>query len=720
MSEPRLPNSPSAAADTAGDVLERRKTEVIRKAAANLPSDDGDPIRLKKLEIMEKVLASFEDTNMNSDYLDEIDNFHSYRYQPLTPTLAYLDKIEERLQILKDIKATKLKYNDPEIPPEALPTEIITRVVWAAFMAAPIDALRNLLNNMRSGRALERDKKRCVLLGTTDPHVAHIFSHAAISHVSMYRSKLGCLSTIWGEARIKRYQEAHGGSLDVPQNMLSLNYTVHHRWDKAQVAIEPIGQPNNSTIRIRLHILEDTKLRSLRRKRDPSRDEFQWRNDLAQDPREILKPFMDQFSSHSPLELRLVSSVTQHVVRDGHIFDIKARNPALLPSYELLDLQYRISSPPTASDLELRKNDAIRKLAAHLPDHDDADSTRLKKLAIVEKLLASFDDPNMSPFFLDEIESFHSHPPLRPAPAYLGDVELRLQLLRDIKNTKLKREQDSSLPRKYLPAALITANVWAVFIAAPIEALQALLRRMQNGEMRYEHLREGLKSIEDNLPTIMKISRQKHPPPKLLVALTSSTLDLASQIPASRPVAVPYASAYCSKLSCLGFIWEWTRIERYRQQYGYDEDEQNATDRTPNIISLNPIVRHRWDKSQITFEPVHKPDDHTIRWRNDLATDPRKFLDPFVNDKLVTEGPLEIRVGSSVTQHTARDGYVFDITSEDPALLPSYDVLDLRYRIDLMAALVGAGEGSGDAVSSSTAEWECGSSAASGCSREDV
>ncbi|OBR04819.1 Integral membrane protein [Colletotrichum higginsianum IMI 349063] len=391
MSEPPSPTSPSAAAASAGDVLERRKTEVIRKLAAHVPSDDGDPIRLKKLGIIEKVLASFEDPNMNSDYLDEINNFHSYRYQPMTSTLAYLDNIEQRLQLLKDIKTTKLKYTDPEVPPKALPAELITHVVWAAFMAAPIDALQTLLNNMQSGRvgyhaltdALGQVEtnlpilihiKRCVLLGTTDPHVAHIFSHAAISHVSMYRSKLNCLATIWGDARINRYQEAHGESLDVPQNMLSLNYTVHHRWDKAQVAFEPIGQVNNSTIRVRLHLLEDTKLRSLKRKRDSSRDEFQWRNDLAQDPRETLKPFKDQFSSPSPLELRLVSSVTQHIVRDGHIFDIKARNPAHLPSYELLDLQYRICLMATllgggeTSDEYLSESDADNEGQARLSD----------------------------------------------------------------------------------------------------------------------------------------------------------------------------------------------------------------------------------------------------------------------------------------------------------------------------------------------------------------
>ncbi|KAK6213815.1 hypothetical protein QIS74_09817 [Colletotrichum tabaci] len=285
-------------------------------------------------------------------------------------------------------------------------------------------------------------------------------------------------------------------------------------------------------------------------------------------------------------------------------------------------------SSPAASDLKLRKTEAIRKLAAHLPDHDNADFIRLKKLAIVEKLLASFDEPNMSPFFLDEIESFHNHPPLRPAPAFLDDVNQRLQLLRDIKSTTMKREDDSSLPWQCLPAALITINVWAAFIAAPIEALQALLRRMKN---------------------------------------------------AFEPVEKP----------------------------------DDHTVRVRLHLLQDTKLRCTWDGQR----PSERQD--TFQGRNDLATDPRKFLDPFVNDKFVTEGPLEIRVGSSVTQHIVRDGYIFDVTSEDPAILPSYDVLDMQYRIELMAALIGAGEDSEDAISSSTTEWGGDLSVASGYSHED-
>ncbi|CCF41977.1 hypothetical protein CH063_02725 [Colletotrichum higginsianum] len=420
------------------------------------------------------------------------------------------------------------------------------------------------------------------------------------------------------------------------------------------------------------------------------------------------------------------------------------------------------ASVPAASDLELRKNEVIRKLAAHLPDDDDADFIRLKKLNIVEKLLASLEDPNMNPFHLNEIESFHSHPPLRPAPAFLDDVNQRLQLLRDIKSTTMKREDDSSLPWQCLPAAFITINVWAAFIAAPIEALQALLGRMKNGEMLYEHLREGLKSIECNLPTIIQInlggqlpsqppasqSSQSSGPqasPSISSTLRCSTgTHVAYNLTST---AISHVSVYCSKLSCLGSIWGWARIERYQRQHGYDEHKEIVTDRPSSMIFFDSTVQHRWKKTQIAFEPVQKPDDHTVRvrlhllqdtklrctwdgqrpgerqdtfqWRNDLATDPRKFLDPFVNDKSVTEGPLEIRVGSSVTQHIVRDGYVFDITSEDPALLPNYDVLDLQYRIELMAALVGAGEGCGDTVSSSTTEWEGDLSLASGYSHED-
>ncbi|TIC94110.1 hypothetical protein CH35J_009244 [Colletotrichum higginsianum] len=309
MSEPPSPTSPSAAAASAGDVLERRKTEVIRKLAAHVPSDDGDPIRLKKLGIIEKVLTSFEDPNMGFEYLKEINNFLRYQYQPLNPALAYLDNVDQRLQLLKDIKSTKMRREENvNLPWKYLPAPLITVNVWAAFMAAPIEALQGLLRR-----------------------------------------------SIWGQARIQRYQRQHGydeneisqresnqrgeNVLDGPPNMLSLNYIVHHRWDKAQIAFEPIEKPDEHTIRVRLHILQDTKLRPSKRKRD---DEFQWQHDLAQDPREILKPFPDSYASRAPLDIRLVSSVTQHLVRDGYIFDIKSETPRLLPSYDLLDLQYRI------------------------------------------------------------------------------------------------------------------------------------------------------------------------------------------------------------------------------------------------------------------------------------------------------------------------------------------------------------------------------------------
>ncbi|GJC99464.1 integral membrane protein [Colletotrichum higginsianum] len=124
--------------------------------------------------------------------------------------------------------------------------------------------------------------------------------------------------------------------------MISLDYVIHHRWDKAQVALEPIQKPDDHTIRVRLHVLQDTKLKSLKRKRGNDRAGFQWPNDLALDPREVVIPATDRYAYGVPLDLRLVSSVTQHIVRDGYTFDIKSTDPKILPSYDLLDLQYRI------------------------------------------------------------------------------------------------------------------------------------------------------------------------------------------------------------------------------------------------------------------------------------------------------------------------------------------------------------------------------------------
>ncbi|TIC94109.1 hypothetical protein CH35J_009245 [Colletotrichum higginsianum] len=392
-------------------------------------------------------------------------------------------------------------------------------------------------------------------------------------------------------------------------------------------------------------------------------------------------------------------------------------------------------SVPASSDLELRKNEAIRKLAAHLPDQDDADFIRLKKLAIVEKLLASFDDPNMSPFHLNEIESFHSHPPLRPAPAYLNDVDLRLQLLRDIKATELKF-RDSSIPPRCLPADVITPIVWAAFITAPIEALQVLLNNIRNGRVSYHELTQALELVNDKLPAAIPTRKHRNRPG------CDMTDPQVGHILGH--VDISNASKYYNKLGCLATIWGEARIRRYQTQPG-----ENVLGGPQNTVSFKCVSHQRWDKTHVAFEPIDKPDDRTIRlrlhllqdtklmcppwsdrgkpfqrreafqWRNDLATDPRRVLDPFVDDRFVTEGSLEIQVGSSVTQHIVRDGYVFEMTSEDPALLPNYDVLDLQYRIELMRALIGAGKGSDDVVSRSATEWEDDLSVASGYSHED-
>ncbi|GJC99465.1 integral membrane protein [Colletotrichum higginsianum] len=178
MSEPPSPTSPSAAAAAAENDLEHRKTEVNRKLAAYVLSAEGDPLRLHKLAVVENAFKSFEDPNMNPTYLDEINHFLSHEYQSLKPALSYLDNIEQRLQLLSDIKSTKMRRRNPSLPWECLPVSLITVNVWAVFMAAPIEALQDLLSCMQNGEEVyDQLCDTLVFVESNLSNIIHIRTH---------------------------------------------------------------------------------------------------------------------------------------------------------------------------------------------------------------------------------------------------------------------------------------------------------------------------------------------------------------------------------------------------------------------------------------------------------------------------------------------------------------------------------------------------------------
>ncbi|KAF6824458.1 hypothetical protein CMUS01_10241 [Colletotrichum musicola] len=120
------------------------------------------------------------------------------------------------------------------------------------------------------------------------------------------------------------------GNLDGPRNRLSLAYDVNSRWCRSQVSFEPLRTVENG-IRLRLHYLPGAvKLGE----GEVSTPPFVWCNDLAQNPMEV---FNSLPANDDEDGVRLVSAETQHLIREGHDFDVAAdlEDPEDIPDMAL-------------------------------------------------------------------------------------------------------------------------------------------------------------------------------------------------------------------------------------------------------------------------------------------------------------------------------------------------------------------------------------------------
>lgn len=95
----------------------------------------------------------------------------------------------------------------------------------------------------------------------------------AIENVGIVCDDLRACRHLWGRELVDKYSNALGaGSLDSPRNMVSLAHGVHHRWDKSQLTLEPIGMVENR-IRVRFRFLPEHRAKPGKRGRQDSADE---------------------------------------------------------------------------------------------------------------------------------------------------------------------------------------------------------------------------------------------------------------------------------------------------------------------------------------------------------------------------------------------------------------------------------------------------------------
>ncbi|KAJ0301710.1 uncharacterized protein N0V96_007689 [Colletotrichum fioriniae] len=185
--------------------------------------------------------------------------------------------------------------------------------------------------------AKQRDNATCPLLGTRYCEAAHIYPFASIEKKGTIVTSVHALMKVFGRGTAQRFTDALSMvNLDSCANMICLDRIPHRMFDDGRLALQPIDRGTYTNgkhfIRLRVHFLQTQA-----RQHEPRA----WRNDLAQDPYELLENF--QLGDDETQGIRLVSSVTQREISDGHEFDITAKTQEDLPNWDLFDLRYRIS-----------------------------------------------------------------------------------------------------------------------------------------------------------------------------------------------------------------------------------------------------------------------------------------------------------------------------------------------------------------------------------------
>ncbi|KAI8290837.1 hypothetical protein K4K56_006893 [Colletotrichum sp. SAR 10_98] len=251
------------------------------------------------------------------------------------PDISYIDRVEEKLAILKAISETEIPSETPNEPPRRIDQTGVKENVWAAFLVATVDELQQFLDfKVKSGRFFV-ETIETILVGVD-------FAVANTKVAAACKNSLCALGFIWGGNTCDKFKDALGiKDFDIPKNMITLDNVPHHLWDTGKITFSPIlCLPN----RIDLAVLVLEPLDWGKRKRAvPELPEG-----IATDPRTKMRGYKNMNDTitkkpeEQPVEVCFVSVDTQYRINDGHRFTITSDDPNMLPSAELLKLRDRI------------------------------------------------------------------------------------------------------------------------------------------------------------------------------------------------------------------------------------------------------------------------------------------------------------------------------------------------------------------------------------------
>ncbi|KAL7620426.1 hypothetical protein AAE478_009421 [Parahypoxylon ruwenzoriense] len=161
----------------------------------------------------------------------------------------------------------------------------------------------NFMTPQASKLCKERDRNVCIVVGTIDPEAAHIFPFATSSEGNFGNINHMLLS-FWGKEKYETWSKLIQDEkiTESPKKLICLNHQLHFWWDHAKFALKPLRRSENEVI-VQWHWQKDTLLKPGQR--------INWGERLA------------HRKSGMP-------------VKTGQTFSIKADDPELLTSFELL------------------------------------------------------------------------------------------------------------------------------------------------------------------------------------------------------------------------------------------------------------------------------------------------------------------------------------------------------------------------------------------------
>ncbi|KAJ5009646.1 hypothetical protein K4K57_008447 [Colletotrichum sp. SAR 10_99] len=261
------------------------------------------------------------------------------------PDISYIDRLEEKLAILKAISETETPSETPNEPPRRIDQTGVKENVWAAFLVATVDELQQFLDfKVRSGKFFV-ETIETILVGV-DFAVANVISIASSKQATPSKratSKSGVgsgVQSLLGKAKQKTRNQ---GSIDQTKERDGGKCTLLHTTVKEAVHIYPVAQTKAAAAC-------KTSLYALgfiwggntcdKFKDALSIEDFDIPKNmitLGNAPHHLHKK-----AARQPIEVSLISADTQYRIKYRHLFTVISDDPNLLPSAELLKLRDRI------------------------------------------------------------------------------------------------------------------------------------------------------------------------------------------------------------------------------------------------------------------------------------------------------------------------------------------------------------------------------------------